>query len=46
MSEVTPKQYLEMWLSEQIPANEWSRILEFRPDIKELYQKHLGEKND
>jgi len=45
MSEVTPKQYLEMWLSEQIPTNEWSRLLEFRSDINELYQKHLEKKN-
>tara|TARA_R110002074_G_scaffold374584_1_gene550906 strand:- start:65 stop:205 length:141 start_codon:yes stop_codon:yes gene_type:complete len=46
MSEVTPEQYLEMWLSEQIPTNEWFRLLEFRPDIKYLYQKHIGEKDD
>ena len=44
--EVTPEMYLEMWLSEQIPTGEWMRLLEWRADIKELYQKHLGEKND
>tara|TARA_R110002020_G_scaffold222094_1_gene430564 strand:+ start:1058 stop:1213 length:156 start_codon:yes stop_codon:yes gene_type:complete len=42
----TPEQYLEMWLSEQIPTKEWLRLLEFRADINELYQKHLNGKND
>ena len=42
---VTPKQYLEMWLSEQIPTDEWLRILEERTDVNELYQKHLEMKN-
>ena len=47
MSEITPKQYLEMWLSEQIPPAEWLRLLEWRTDIKELYEKHLEvTKND
>ena len=41
----TPKMYLEMWLSEQIPTSEWMRILEERPDVDELYQKHLENKN-
>ena len=41
----TPKMYLEMWLSEQIPTSEWMRILEERPDVDELYQKHLEKKN-
>ena len=36
-SEVTPEMYLEMWLSEQIPTGEWLRLLEWRPDINELY---------
>tara|TARA_Y100001938_G_C8040554_1_gene405939 strand:- start:344 stop:565 length:222 start_codon:yes stop_codon:yes gene_type:complete len=40
----TPEQYLEMWLSEQIPTSEWMRLLEWRPDIKEVYEKHLEEK--
>ena len=44
MSRVTPKMYLEMWLSEQIPTIEWLRILEERKDIKELYKKHLENK--
>tara|TARA_Y100000593_G_scaffold75566_1_gene139435 strand:+ start:298 stop:453 length:156 start_codon:yes stop_codon:yes gene_type:complete len=43
-NETTPEMYLEMWLSEQIPMGEWLRLLEWRPDIKELYHKHLGEK--
>ena len=42
---VTPEQYLEMWLSEQIPTDEWLRILKERTDVNELYQKHL-EKRD
>ena len=40
----TPKMYLEMWLSEQIPTNEWQRILKDRKDVNELYQKHLENK--
>ena len=45
-SEITPEMYLEMWLSEQIPAGEWLRLLEWRPDINELYQKHLERTNE
>ena len=41
MSRGTPEQYLQMWLSEQIPTNEWLRILDERNDVNELYQKHL-----
>jgi hypothetical protein len=41
--EMTPKMYLQMWLSEQIPTSEWLRLLEWRPDIKEVYEKHIGE---
>ena len=41
MSRVTPQMYLEMWLSEQIPTNEWLRILDERNDVNELYKKHL-----
>ena len=44
MSRVTPKMYLEMWLSEQIPSLEWMRILEERNDVKELYKEHLRNK--
>jgi hypothetical protein len=46
MSRGTAEQYLEMWLSEQIPTDEWLRILQDRKDIKDLYEKHLGDKND
>tara|TARA_Y100001938_G_C7939278_1_gene353449 strand:- start:516 stop:659 length:144 start_codon:yes stop_codon:yes gene_type:complete len=46
MSRGTAQQYLEMWLSEQIPTSEWLRILDSRPDVKELYEKHLKEKRD
>ena len=42
-----PKDYLDMWLSEQIPSTEWARILNERTDVKELYKKHLrGKRND
>ncbi len=41
MGRGTPKQYLEMFLSEQIMPKEWYKILNERPDVKELYQKHL-----
>ena len=41
----TPEQYLEMWLSEQIPMGEWVRILKERPDVKKVYHKHLEKKN-
>ena len=41
MSRATAEQYLQMWLSEQIPTKEWKRILEERNDVSELYQKHL-----
>ena len=41
MSRGTPEQYLSMWLSEQIPTNEWLRILNERTDVKELFNKHL-----
>ena len=46
MSRVTPKMYLEMWLSEQIPSLEWARILNERTDVKELYKKHLREQRN
>ena len=44
--DTTPEEYLEMWLSEQIPTSEWLRLLEFRSDIKEVYHRYLGNKND
>ena len=45
MSEATAEQYLEMFLSEQIMPKEWYEILKERPDVKELYQKHLEKYN-
>ena len=45
MSSSTEKVYLQLWLSEQIPADEWVRILKERKDVKELYQKHLEVRN-
>ena len=46
MSSTTAKVYLQLWLSEQIPTDEWMRILKERKDVKELYQKHLEIRND
>ena len=46
MNRATPEMYLAMYLSEQIPENEWQRILKERTDVNELYQKHLEERND
>ena len=46
MSSTTAKVYLELWLSEQIPINEWKRILDERKDVKELYEKHLEIRNN
>ena len=45
MSNTTAKVYLELWLSEQIPVDEWKRILEERKDVKELYEKNLEIRN-
>ena len=45
MKEGTPEQYLEMFLSEQIMPKEWYQILKERPDVNELYQKHLEKRN-
>ena len=32
MSNTTAQVYLQLWLSEQIPIDEWKRILEERKD--------------
>ena len=45
MSRGTAEQYLEMWLSEQIPTSEWLRLLKERADVNKLYQKHLEMKD-
>ena len=42
MSRVTPEMYLQMWLSEQIPVNEWLRILEDIPDVRKIYNRHVN----
>ncbi len=44
MNRVTSQQYLDMWLSEQIPTNEWLQILEERSDVRKLYNKHMESK--
>ena len=46
MSRGTAEQYLEMWLSDQIPTADWLRLLEWRDDIKEVYEKYLEDKNE
>ena len=43
--EITPEMYLQMWLSEQIPTDEWLRILNEKSDVKEFYNKHLEKQN-
>jgi len=45
MSRGTPQDYLDMYLSEQIPESEWQRILNERTDIKELFKKYLEKRN-
>ena len=45
MSSTTAQVYLQLWLSEQIPIDEWKRILDERKDVKELYEKHLEIRN-
>jgi len=37
----TPEQYLSMWLSEQIPTQDWLDILKERSDVRDLYNKHM-----
>ena len=37
--------YLEMWLSEQIPIQDWIEILKKRKDVKILWEKHLENNN-
>jgi len=39
------EQYIEMWLSEQIPTQDWLQILEERPDVKEMYYDLTGGTN-
>ena len=46
MSEEVPANiYLDMWLSEQIPTQDWLEILKERNDVKDLYHTHLENKN-
>ena len=44
-SEVPATMYLDMWLSEQIPTQDWLEILKERNDVKDLYHTHLENKN-
>ena len=41
MSKVPANMYLDMWLSEQIPTQDWLEILKENKDVRELYNKHL-----
>lgn len=43
--ENSPEQYLQMWLSEQIPIDEWLELLDRDPKLESLYNKHIGESN-
>ena len=45
MSRGTAEQYLEMWLSEQIPVDEWLRIFKERKDVAKLYTEHMNGRN-
>ena len=45
-NDTTPEQYLEMWLSEQIPIKDWLEILKERSDVHDLYKKHLEKPSD
>jgi hypothetical protein len=44
--ETTAQQYLDMWLSEQIPIPDWLGILGTRKDVQKLYNEHLEKKNE
>ena len=44
-AQIKPHLYLEMWLSEQIPIEDWIQLLKERPDVNDLYKKHLEENN-
>ena len=35
------QQYLEMYLSEQIPEAEWEQILKERADVRRAYEDYL-----
>tara|TARA_Y100001963_G_scaffold8783_1_gene11338 strand:- start:388 stop:528 length:141 start_codon:yes stop_codon:yes gene_type:complete len=46
MSRITPEMYLQMWLSEQIPTDQWLEILATNRKVKELWNKHQEMKNE
>ena len=39
---INAEQYLEMWLSEQIPTSDWIKILKERTDVRKLYYDLSG----
>jgi uncharacterized protein YhaN len=40
MARVTPQMYLDMWLSEQIPTDQWLEILATNKKVRELWNKN------
>ena len=42
----TADQYLKMWLSEQIPLDEWIKLLDKYPLIEKAYKDHMNNKKE
>jgi hypothetical protein len=42
---MNPREYLELWLSEQIPIKDWLKILDNNPAVEELYSIHVVNKD-
>ena len=40
--EMSPEDYLELWLSEQIPIKDWLKLLDEDPKIEEIYNMHIA----
>ena len=38
---MSAQSYLDMWLSEQIPIEDWLKILDTNPQVESLYKKHI-----
>ena len=38
---MSAQSYLDMWLSEQIPIEDWLKILDTNPKVESLYKKHI-----
>ena len=39
---MSPEDYLELWLSEQIPIKDWLKLLDEDPKIEEIYNMHIA----